>query len=135
MEIDTQHLLLRDFVAEDLDALHALEADVLLRRYRGGGRQPIEAETHAFLLRTQDWLELDPRPSYTLAIVLRAEERLIGVVSLTITNRELRQAELGYRLSSLYWGQGYATEAAQALVACGFSTLGLHRIFALCHPD
>ncbi len=134
MEITTERLLLRDFTVEDVDAVHTLEAEPALHQYRGGG-QPTEEETRAFLQRTQDWLTLDPRPVYALAITLRAEGSLIGVVSLTITSRELGQAELGYRLSSHSWGQGYATEAAQALIAFGFATLQLHRIYALCHPD
>ncbi len=134
MEITTRRLLLRDCAAEDRAAVQALEADPALHHYRGGG-QPSEAETDALLQRTQDWLKLDPRPVYALAVVLRADGRLIGLVVLTISNRELGQAELGYRLGPSAWGQGYASEAAQALVAFGFAKLGLHRISAMCHPE
>jgi ribosomal-protein-alanine N-acetyltransferase len=134
MEITSGRLLLRDFTPDDLAALLALEAEPALHQYRGGG-QPTEEEVHALFQRTQDWQTFDQRPVYALAIALRGDGRLIGVVSLTITNQELGQAELGYRLSSRYWGQGYATEAAQGLAGFGFSSLGLHRIFAMCHPD
>jgi RimJ/RimL family protein N-acetyltransferase len=41
-----------------------------------------------------------------------------------------RRAELGYWIGVPYWGKGYATEAARALVQYGFETLQLHRIFA-----
>jgi len=41
-----------------------------------------------------------------------------------------RRAELGYWVGVPYWGNGYATEAARAVVKYGFGTLGLHRIFA-----
>ena len=133
MEIMSGRLLLRDITIDDLAALQALEAEPELHSYRGGG-QPGEEETRAFLQRTQDWQRLDPRPVYALAIALRADGSLIGIVSLTMTNRELWQGELGYRLGSRFWGQGYATEAAQALVSFGFATLGLHRICAMCHP-
>lgn len=134
MEITSERLLLRDFTPDDLAAIFALEAEPALHQYRGGG-QPTEEETRAFFQRTQDWQTLDPRPVYALAIVLPVDGSLIGAVFLTITNRELGQAELGYRLSSRAWGQGYATEASQALVGFGFARLGLHRIFAMCHPD
>ena len=134
MEITTERLLLRDFAAEDEAALCALEADPALYRYRDSAPPP-EEETLAFFRWTQDLLRFDPRPAYILAVVLPAQGRLIGVVKLTITNRELGQAELGYRFSADCWGQGYATEAAQALVGFGFAAVGLHRIYALCHPD
>ena len=42
--------------------------------------------------------------------------------------------ELGYDLDRTYWGLGYMTEAARAVVGCEFTTLNLHRIFAECHP-
>lgn len=134
MEITTGRLLLRDFTPDDLAAVFALDAEQALHQYRGGG-QPTDDEIRAFFQRTQDWLTLDPRPVYSLAIVPRTAGSLIGIVSLTMTNWELGQAELGYRLSARVWGQGYATEAAQGLVGFGFASLGLHRIFAMCHPD
>jgi ribosomal-protein-alanine N-acetyltransferase len=134
MEIPTKRLLLRDVAVEDEAALCALEAEPALYRYRDSS-PPSKEEIGAFFRRTQDLLALDPRPAYLLAVILPTAGRLIGVVTLTITNRALGQAELGYRLGTDFWGQGYAAEAAQGLVGFGFATLGLHRIYALCHPE
>ncbi len=134
MEIPTKRLLLRDIATEDEAALRALEAAPALYLYRDSA-PPSEEEIGAFFQRTQELQMLDPRPAYLLAITLPADRRLIGLVTLKITNRELAQAELGYRLGADSWGQGYAAEAAQGLVDFGFATLGLHRIYALCHPD
>lgn len=134
MEITTRRLLLRDFTEVDGAAVHAFDADPEIQRYRGGGMAS-EEEARAFIQRTQHWLQQNPRPTYALAVALPADQALIGFVGLTITNSDLRQAELGYRLSRQYWGQGYATEAAQAMLAFGFTTLRLHRIAALCHPE
>ena len=33
------------------------------------------------------------------------------------------------------WGQGYATEAARAILDFGFADLGLRRIYATCRPE
>lgn len=134
MEIPAKRLLLRDLAAEDEAALRALEAEPALYRYRDSA-PPSEEEIGAFFQRTQELQAQNPRPAYLLAITLPAAGRLIGLVTLTITNRTLGQAELGYRLGIDYWGHGYAAEAAEALVGFGFATLGLHRIYALCHPD
>jgi RimJ/RimL family protein N-acetyltransferase len=43
---------------------------------------------------------------------------------------EYQRAELGYWVGLPFWGQGYATEAGQAVIAFGFNSLGLHRIYA-----
>ena len=39
---------------------------------------------------------------------------------------------MGYELAPRYWGCGYATEAAAALLAFGFRELKLHRVWAQC---
>jgi ribosomal-protein-alanine N-acetyltransferase len=64
-----------------------------------------------------------------LAIILRADGRQIGGIGLRVDQQQ-KHAELGYWLGVSYWGKGYATEAARAMVRYGFEDLGLHRIFA-----
>jgi putative acetyltransferase len=42
---------------------------------------------------------------------------------------------LGYALSEDYWGQGIMTEAARAVLAYGFDTLGLSLISVVHYPS
>jgi len=71
----------------------------------------------------------DRGESVALAVTLRADGTLIGAVSLSLDQTHER-AELGYWIGVPYWGQGYCTEAARAMVNYGFEVLGLHRIHA-----
>jgi [ribosomal protein S5]-alanine N-acetyltransferase len=64
-----------------------------------------------------------------LAIRLRSDGRLCGGVGLH-PHPQHRRAELGYWIGVAYWGNGYATEAAKAIVQCGFEQIALNRIFA-----
>jgi len=64
-----------------------------------------------------------------LAIRLRSDGRLCGGIGLH-PQMEHRCVELGYWIGVPYWGNGYATEAAQAVVRYGFEQFGLNRIFA-----
>lgn len=43
---------------------------------------------------------------------------------------EHKRAELGYWIGVPFWGHGYATEAARAVVKYGFEKVQLNRIFA-----
>ena len=45
-----------------------------------------------------------------------------------------QRAEIGFGLQSAYWGKGYMSEAARAVVDCGFDVLRLHRIEADIDP-
>jgi RimJ/RimL family protein N-acetyltransferase len=72
--------------------------------------------------------------SVAFAVEARDERTLIGTVGLTVSASNDR-AELGYWFGRAYWGYGYATEAARAVVRFGFETLGLNRVFATCFAD
>ncbi len=65
----------------------------------------------------------------TFAIVLRTDNSLIGAIGLRV-DRDHGKGELGYWVGKPFWNQGYATEAARAILAFGFDTLGLNRIHA-----
>ena len=43
--------------------------------------------------------------------------------------------ELGYHLLPVYWGKGYATEAANAVITYAFDELGIQSLGAGHHPD
>jgi len=50
--------------------------------------------------------------------------------------RRLRlRGELGYVIDADFWGHGYATEAAAALLRFGQGTLRLRDITATCRPE
>jgi RimJ/RimL family protein N-acetyltransferase len=81
------------------------------------------------------WQEERPRRKFQLAITLRSNGQFIGNCGIRGTPHKSWEAEIGYELDSRYWGQGYATEAAQALLTFGFNELHLHRIWAYCIAD
>jgi [ribosomal protein S5]-alanine N-acetyltransferase len=68
------------------------------------------------------------------AICLRDNPDLCGGVGLRLDDAH-RHAELGYWLGVPFWGKGYATEAAQAMLDYGFDTLNLNRIYASLFPE
>ena len=67
---------------------------------------------------------------FRLAVVRKADGRLLGEVLLKLASVDARQAEVGYIFDPEQAGQGYATEAVARLITFGFKELGVHRIFA-----
>jgi ribosomal-protein-alanine N-acetyltransferase len=64
------------------------------------------------------------------AVRLLPGSSLIGSAGLRDIDPEHMQAELGFWIGREWWGQGYATEAAAAVISFGFEVVGLNRIFA-----
>src|SRR5262245_44128282 len=61
------------------------------------------------------------------AIVRRTDQALLGSIGLDLEPQH-SHAEMGYWIGVPFWGHGYCTEAAQAVIHYGFAVLGLHRI-------
>jgi ribosomal-protein-alanine N-acetyltransferase len=73
------------------------------------------------------------RCGYELAVTVNDE--VVGMGRISVRSPAHRSGDLGYVLRRDRWGRGLGKEVATALVDFGFTTLGLHRIFATCHPD
>jgi len=133
MTLTTDRLILRPYRESDFEAVHEYGSDPEVVRYTSFGPNT-EEDTRSFLRRALEAAQEEPRLDYGFAIILQAENRLIGGCGLHRSGTHPRIAELGYVLHRNYWGRGYATEAARALLAFGFEELSLHRIFARCDP-
>jgi ribosomal-protein-alanine N-acetyltransferase len=69
------------------------------------------------------------------AVEHRADHKMIGRLGLHSYHPRDMRADLGYAYNRTYWGQGYGTEAAQAVLKFGFVTLKLNRLSASVLPD
>lgn len=72
--------------------------------------------------------------NYTFFAVDRLDSNeFIGFIGLYYTAYELPFCpctEIGWRLSKIHWGNGFATEGAKACLEYGFEELGLSEIYA-----
>lgn len=59
----------------------------------------------------------------------------LGVLMHLALNSNEERYEVGYRLPTKSWGQGYATEIALTLMHFGFDTLGLSEIYGTTNPE
>jgi RimJ/RimL family protein N-acetyltransferase len=129
MELVTERLILREFVAEDWPAVLAYQRDPrYLRLYEWNDRT--EADARRFVNMFIEQQKQRPRRRYQLAVTLKDGGRLIGNVGIRRGSGGAHEAEIGYELAPDEWGRGYATEAAREIVRFGFEELGLHRISA-----
>jgi len=132
VQLKTSRLLIRELTQDDYEGVHAYASDQEVTRFMEWGPNT-PAETRAFLARAVEHQSDDPRLNYTLAVE-HPDEGVIGGCGVYVTSLQNKSASIGYSLSRLHWGRGYATEVAGALIAFGFEALGMHRITATCDP-
>ena len=67
--------------------------------------------------------------TFPYAILLKEDNRFIGMIEIGF---EGRRAEIGFASAKRYWGKGYMTELAQAIVDWAFSQDCVFRVSAFC---
>lgn len=131
--LETQRLILRRLVPDDLDSLFALYGDHEVRRYFPDG-----VLTYGQTKEELEWF-LDGHPDHPQlglwATIHKETDRFIGRCGLIPwTIDDALEIEVAYLLDKRYWRQGLGAEAAQALVRYGFEQLLLPRLIALIDP-
>lgn len=129
----TDRLRLRPFEDRDADDLWPLVSDPELPRMMSWAAHTERSQTVGFIEWTREALAAGSNVTWAI----ERDGRAVGCVSLdgvAFAQRALRvdRAELGYWIAPALWGQGLVTEAARAVVGCGFETIGLHKIHVRC---
>jgi RimJ/RimL family protein N-acetyltransferase len=129
MKLETERLILRDFVKDDWQRVLEYQSDPLYLRYNKWTERTPEA-VQEFV----DWFinhqTQAPRIKFQLAVLLKPNHQLIGNCGVRMDKVGEVEANIGYEFDPKHWNHGYATEAAHAIVDFGFSHFGVHRIWA-----
>lgn len=126
--LHTARLRLRPFTEADADPLFALHSSAEVLRYWDASPWNDRSRADRFLAASRQMA--DDGTGARLAIDRVRDRAFVGWCSLTRWNPDYRSASLGYCLHKAAWGNGYATEAAHALLQWGFDTLDLNRVQA-----
>ena len=154
MRLETERLIVRSLAADDLEPIHRILDDAF-----DGGAHAADpaalAERRSWLAWTvlaEEWLAKLHQPPYgERGVAVKATGELIGAVGYVPCLSAFGQIpalrcagpgggntpEVGlfWAIAPRHQGRGYATEAAQALIAYAFEGLNLRRIVATTEYD
>jgi [ribosomal protein S5]-alanine N-acetyltransferase len=132
-DLTTPRLTLRLLEEGDADTLfeHFTHPDVT--------RYLLDEEPFTSIEQVRDLIRFFSAPSgkgyNRWGITITVTGQLIGTCGFHQWNRRDRRAEVGYDLHPGFWGHGYMSEALRAAIHYGFTTMDLHRIAAVVHPE
>lgn len=132
-DIETERLILRAPVSEDLGKwVDTIWGDPEVMRYmpRSADAPDVRAK-NVFGFFTQ--LREQQRVG-AWVISRRTDGQFMGH-SILAHREAFGEPELGYALGKEFWGQGFATEIARAVVQYGFEQVRLPRIFGVVFPE
>ncbi|MEV0275761.1 GNAT family N-acetyltransferase [Streptomyces sp. NPDC050610] len=131
-EIRTPRLLLRRWHEDDLGPMAEINADPQVMEWIGDGSVRDREETAEAVERWEE--EWDDEGFGLFAVELLASGELAGFVGLSVPSflpEVEHEVEIGWRLARQFWGQGYASEGAQATLEFALQDRGLDRVISI----
>lgn len=132
-EIHTPRLRLRKIELTDVEATFAMRSDPITMQF-------LPRPLHTRLEESEELLRLilanlDAETGISWAICLKDDPTLIGNIGLWQLDKPNHRAEIGYMLHSNFTGNGYATEALEAVEQFGFRHMDVHAIEGHVTPE
>lgn len=115
IKLQTPRLYLREFTLADVELLYNMHQDPAITRYTGDP-MPWDSLAHTEKVLTEAILPQYQNGIGRWAVHLKQTHEFIGWCGLKQVDDEI---DLGYRYIQKYWGNGYAYEAAQAVLNFG----------------
>ena len=126
MILTTERLVLRPCAGSDVDALHALWTDPKVRRWLWDDRVIDRATAAEVVAASEQSFAASGYGQWCVA-ERHGDGALVGFAGLRAIE-DTPEIEVLYGFAPSHWGKGLATEAARAVLAHGFETVGLARI-------
>jgi RimJ/RimL family protein N-acetyltransferase len=126
--LETERLVLRPFGNSDAAEVMRLAGERAIADTTANIPHPYkEGMAEEWISKHQETFDRDEGVAF--AITRKHDDVLVGAISLMGMEKG-HQAELGYWIGKPYWGHGYCTEAARAVLRYAFSDLALARVHA-----
>lgn len=125
--IQTPRLEIRTLKEKDWQAVYEYTSDPVVMKYIPENVFTI-SDAKKFVA------ENDGVQAEKFAVVLKVSDELIGHIAFFKYFGD-HTYEIGWVFNPKFYSKGYATEAAQAMLDYGFTTMNIHRIVATCQPE
>lgn len=125
----TERLVLRRPRLSDAEAIFEYASDPKNIHYMDyGPRTNVSEVVKSLESRPAEW----ESGSFSWVLTVKPDDRPIGGIACWV---EDHAAGFGYLLNQKYWGRGYATEAAHAVVNWAISLPEVYRVWATCDTE
>ncbi len=132
-KLETERLLIRTPVPSDAAELAVRRSNPTLAEFQGWP-VPYTLQRAIELLANDPALSNETDGWYQLIVCHKSDGASVGDFAVGLSNNG-RTAEIGYSLNEDAWGNGYASEAAEAIVAYLFTSVDVSRIKGSVHPE
>ncbi len=128
--LETERLILRPLVEDDVEEIFALRSDEEIMRFIRGPQKRDESLGWIRLV-SERWQ--DDKLGFC-AVIEKATSKFIGWCGIWQLS-ETNELEIGYAIERTRWGKGFATESAAKILVYGFEELAADKLVAVARPE
>nr|WP_312578830.1 GNAT family N-acetyltransferase [Sedimentibacter sp.] len=130
--VDTNRLLIREFIRQDAEDLYKLESDSRVIEYIPGSRLLSLNECRREIKKYINNYKTNNLSRWP--VFLKSTNEFIGVTGFRYLP-SLKKTEIGTKLIPSFWGNGYSTELGNAIINYGLIKMKLNEIIAMADPE
>lgn len=130
MNIISKRLELVEISITDLKGIHRLFSIPEVDEFNTLGIPKNETVTFEIIKPDIEDQLKNPRSRFCWKVLEKETGKFVGLTGMFLSNDKFKMAEFYYKFFPEFWGKGFATETAKALINFGFTKYNLHRIEA-----
>lgn len=135
MYIQTARLTLRNFIDSDLEYFLAYRNNPEVAKYQGWQFPYSRESAIDFVSSMRERVAPKQGGWIQFAVALKDTDELIGDLGCYVKKEDVRQAVIGFSISSKHWRKGYAVEIIPCLLEYLFEDMDMHRVTADCDVE
>lgn len=135
LNVETERLCIRPYSKHDLDKSFKLMQEKELYKFLHFDVMSYEEYQGLFNWLLQSYESIGNNFKYSFAIFVKGTKQFVGWVGVGSLDLLKSEKEIYYLIGKEFWGNGYAFEAAEAVVSYSVNALGLNRIVAKVAPE
>lgn len=126
IKLETERLIIRPTNTNDVSKIHEMLSDEETMKYFVEG---VYSKQKVF-----EFINRNQKETHHFTILLKSSNRIVGKLSYNPWFMK-RTKEIGWIIFKTAEGNGYATEAARAIIQFAFEKEKIHRLIATCQPE
>lgn len=132
--LETERLILRDYLEKDFEAYYRLKADSKTMYYLQDIQLFTKEEAYEDFQMVLSDMKKSDRKFYFFHIELKDSQEQVGSVGYMVTNDTPvgKIVHAGYFIYPKFWGKGYTTEAFKRVLEFAFSDNDVYRVSTGC---
>ena len=127
MLFQTPRLIIRNLHINDAIPFHEMEGNANVMRYVSGKVTTFE-EDKSELIKLTNYYQKSDNGFWVWAIERKSDNVFVGTSAIIVDDKN--EGEIGCRFLEKYWGNGFGSEVAEALIQYGLNEMKLKAMYA-----